>query len=86
MELPQTSEIFPRREFAARHPTILNLSRLEWALRNRRHNGLTDAGGVFESRGGELLIREPAFLAWFLGLSGRSKPRRLRRRSSQALA
>ena len=78
-DLPPTAEIFPRREFAARHPTILNRHRVEWALRNRKRNGLDKAGAVFESRGGELLIREPAFLAWFLGLSGRAKPRALRR-------
>jgi hypothetical protein len=30
---------------------------------------------VFESRGAELVIHEPAFLAWYLGLSGRGQDR-----------
>jgi hypothetical protein len=36
-------------------------------------NGLS--GAVFDSPCGELLIHEPSFLAWFLGLGGRAKPR-----------
>ena len=40
-------------------------------------NGLTAA--VFDSPCGELLIHEPSFLAWFLGLSGRAMPRAGRR-------
>ena len=36
-------------------------------------NGLSAA--VFDSPCGELLIHEPSFLAWFLGLAGRAKPR-----------
>jgi len=85
-DLPPTNEIFPKREIAARHPTFLNEARIDWALRKRRCNGLAAAGAVFESRSGELLISEPLFLAWFLGLSGRSKPRRLRRPGRAAVA
>jgi len=82
-DLPPINELFPRREFAARHPNILNPSRVEWALRKRRSNGLAATGGVYEARSGELLIREPVFLQWFLGLSGRTAPRRLRRHAGR---
>ena len=75
---PPTGELFLRHDLAARHPTFLNDNRVLWALRNRRTNGLTDA--VFETRSGELLIHEPAFLAWYLGLTGRGKPRAQRRK------
>jgi hypothetical protein len=39
---------------------------------------------VYESKSGQLLIHEPEFLRWYLGLTGRSKPRasRVRRRST----
>ncbi len=58
---------------------MLTEPRVQWALRNRKHNGLADA--VYESRGGELLIQEAAFLRWFLDLDGRAKPRASRRKS-----
>lgn len=82
--LPPTTELFPRRQLAERHPHLLNVNRLTWALRNRDRNGLKAAGAVFETPYGEILIREPAFLAWFLGLAGRSKPRRVRRATGRA--
>ena len=75
INLPPTNELFPLKELVTRHPHLLNESRLKWALRNRSDNGLNAVGAVFETRGGELMIREPTFLAWFLGLSGRAKPR-----------
>ena len=51
----------------------------------RGERGLFDA--VFDSPCGELLIHEPSFLAWFLGLSGRARPRagRTGRRALSAL-
>jgi hypothetical protein len=76
-QVPPTSELFPRQALVARHPTLLTEPRVQWALRNRARNGLASA--VFESRGGELVIHEPSFLAWYLGLSGRAKPRASRR-------
>jgi len=76
--VPPTSELFSRHDLVARHPTLLTEARIQWALRNRAHNGLE--GAVFESRGSELVIHEPAFLAWYLGLSGRAKPRAARRK------
>jgi hypothetical protein len=76
--LPPTSELYTGRQLAARHQNLLNKHRVAWALRHRRKNGLTNSNAVFESPCGELLIHEPAFLAWFLGLSNRAKPRRLR--------
>jgi hypothetical protein len=79
--VPPTSELFPQDQFIGRHPTILFKSRVQWAVRNRHKNGLADA--VFESRGGELLIHEPTFLRWFLGLTSRAKPRAQRRKRRQ---
>jgi hypothetical protein len=43
----------------------------------RAVNGLSDA--VYDSPCGDLLIHEPFFLAWFLGLTGRPKARAGRR-------
>jgi hypothetical protein len=72
-------ELYPRRQLTERHPDLLPENRVAWALRNRRKNGLNTAGAVFDSPCGELLIHEPRFLAWFLGLAGRAKPRSPRR-------
>lgn len=82
--LPSTSELFTSRQLVQRHPHLLSGHRLAWATRHRTTNGLNAAAAIFESPCGELLIHEPKFLAWFLGLSSRSKPRRLRTRSSVA--
>jgi hypothetical protein len=73
---PPTTEVYTARQLVERHPHLLNAHRMAWAMRHRRKNGLAPA--VFESKCGELLIHEPAFLAWFLGLTNRAKPRRLR--------
>lgn len=80
--VPPTNELFPQHQLVERHPTILFKSRVQWAVRNRHKNGLEEA--VFESKGGELLVHEPAFLRWFLGLEGRAKPRSARRRRRSA--
>ncbi len=82
--LPQMSELFTSRQLAQRHSHLLSEHRLAWATRHRQKNGLTAAGAVFKSPCGELLLHEPKFLAWFLGLSSRAKPRRLRTKSSAA--
>lgn len=74
---PPTAELFTKTQLVVRHPHLLSANRLVWALRRRAVNGLSDA--VFDSPCGELLIHEPAFLAWFLGLNGRTKPRAARR-------
>ncbi len=78
---PNPALLFNRRQMAERHPHLLPLSRMDWSLRHRETNGLTNAGAVFESPCGEIFIYEPKFLEWFLGLGGRAKPRRLRARS-----
>ncbi|MEO8019729.1 MAG: hypothetical protein ABI769_18110 [Pseudomonadota bacterium] len=80
--LPPTAELFNKRQLAERHPTFLSASRIEWSLRRRHKNGLAACGAVFETASGELLTHEPAFLAWFLGLSGRKRPRANRRAGS----
>ena len=71
--LPPTSELFTKAQLVERHPNLLSLNRLDWALRHRASNGL--AGAVYESRSAELLVHEPQFLRWYLGLTGRAKPR-----------
>jgi hypothetical protein len=75
--VPPTAELFTKTQLVARHPHLLSLNRVVWALRCRAVNGLSAA--VFDSPCGELLIHEPSFIAWLLGLSGRSKPRAGRR-------
>ncbi len=75
--LPPTVELVTKAQLVARHPHLLNINRVTWALRCRATNGLSAA--VFDSPCGELLIHEPSFLVWFLGLSGRAKPRAGRR-------
>jgi hypothetical protein len=80
IDIPPTSELFSKEALVERHPNLLTYPRVQWALRNRARNGLSSV--VYESKSGQLLIHEPAFLRWYLGLTGRSKPRasRVRRR------
>ncbi len=80
--LPPTSELYTGRQLAERHQHLLNAHRVAWALRNRDSNGLTKSRAVFESPCGTLLVHEPKFLEWFLGLAGQAKPRRLRTRKT----
>jgi hypothetical protein len=75
-KLPPTTELFTIAQLIARHPHLLSDHRMAWAVRFREKNGLGAA--IFKSPCGELLIHEPKFLEWFLGLSNRAKPRRLR--------
>jgi len=75
--VPPMTELVTKAQLVAKHPHLLSVNRVAWALRCRAVNGLSDA--VFDSPCGELLIHEPSFLAWFLGLSGRAKPRGGRR-------
>lgn len=79
---PPTTELFPRHQIVARHPHLLTDARVEWALRKRNTNGLKPC--VFETRSGELLIHEPGFITWYLGLNGRAKPRAARRKKRVA--
>ncbi len=79
LSIPPASEIFPANQFPQRHPHLLSDHRVAWAVRNRRKNGLDAAGAVYESPCGQMMIHEPAFLSWFLGLAGRGKPRALRK-------
>lgn len=71
--LPPTSELFSKEALVERHPNLLTHPRVQWALRNRAKNGLSSV--VYESKSGRLLVHEPEFLRWYLGLTGRSKPR-----------
>jgi hypothetical protein len=75
--LPPTTELMTKTQLVARHAHLLSINRVTWALRCRAVNGLSAA--VFDSPCSELLIHEPSFLAWFLVLSGRAKPRAGRR-------
>ena len=72
-DIPRTSELFSKEALVERHPNLLTQPRMQWALRNRATNGLSSV--VYESKSGQLLVHEPAFLRWYLGLTGRSKPR-----------
>ena len=80
LNLPPTSELFTLIKLAERNPVLLSEDRLRWAARNRKTNGLMEAGAIFESAVGELIFHEPSTIGWLLGLSGRAKPRRLRKR------
>jgi hypothetical protein len=71
--IPPTSELLSKEALVERHPNLLTCSRVQWALRNRERNGLSSV--VYESKSGQLLVHEPEFLRWYLGLTGRSKPR-----------
>ena len=75
--LPPMAELFTKAQLEARHAHLLNVNRVTWALRRRATNGLSTA--IFVSPFGELVIHEPCFLAWFLGLGGRGMPRAGRR-------
>ena len=75
--VPPMTELVTKAQLVAKHPHLLSVNRVTWALRCRAVNGLSDA--VFDSPCGELLIHEPSFLAGFLGLSGRARPRAGRR-------
>lgn len=76
--IPPTSELFSKTQLVERHPKLLNRYRVDWAVRHRDRNGLADY--VFETRSCELLIHEPGFLSWYLGLSGLAKPEARRNR------
>jgi hypothetical protein len=76
--LPPSNQVFTAHQLVERHLHLLTPAKVSWALRHRHDNGLAPA--IFESPGKQLLIDEPGFLAWFLGLSGRRKPRASRRR------
>jgi hypothetical protein len=81
--VPPMMELVTRAQLIAKYPHLLSAHRVEWALRRRATNGLS--GAIFDSPCGKLLIHEPSFVAWFLGLSGRAKPRVTRRgRPSQS--
>jgi hypothetical protein len=82
LDIPPTSELFSKEGLVERHPNLLTYARVQWALRNRARNGLSSV--VYESKSRQLLIHEPEFLRWYLGLTGRSKPRasRVLRRST----
>lgn len=84
LDIPPTFELFSKEALVERHSNLLTHPRIQWALRNRASNGLSSV--VYESRSGQLLIHEPEFLRWYLGLTGRSKPRasRIRGRSTDA--
>ena len=71
--VPPMTELVTKAQLVAKHPHLLSVNRVAWALRCRAVNGLSHA--VFDSPCGELLTHEPSFLAWFLGLGGRAKPR-----------
>lgn len=52
--LPPMAELVTKSQLVARHPHLLSVNRVTWALRHRATNGLATA--VFDSPCGELLI------------------------------
>lgn len=80
--LPPTAELFLVKDFAQRHPNLLNENRVRWAVRNRFQNGLAGSGGVYESPCGYIL-HEPSFLTWWLSRNGRNRPRATRCRKAK---
>jgi hypothetical protein len=76
--LPPAAELFSLQALVERHPSLFTKSRLQWALRNRKTNGLLAANAVFETQSRKLLLREPALIAWYLKLDGRNRPRATR--------
>jgi len=80
--IPPTAELVSKKALVEHHPNLLTHPRVQWALRNRATNGLSSV--VYESKSGHLLIHEPEFLRWYLGLTGRSKPRASRNRLRSA--
>jgi hypothetical protein len=72
LDIRPTSELFSKEALVGRRPKLLTYPRAQWALRNRVRNGLSPA--AYESKSGQLLVREPEFLRWYIGLTGRSKP------------
>jgi hypothetical protein len=80
--IPPTTELFSLRQIVERHPHLFTHWRVEHALRKRNSNGLKPS--VFETRSGELLLHEPGFLSWYLGLSGHAKPHAARRKKRAA--
>jgi hypothetical protein len=80
---PPTTELFCAQDLIRRHPHLLTTARIQWAVRNRRKNGLQDA--VYVTKSGHLVIHEPQFLRWYLGLTGRKKPRAARRAKEKGL-
>ncbi len=85
-DLPPTSELFEVAAFSARHGQLTPLNRVIWAVRRRHKNGLAAVGGTFESPLGIVLIHEPTFIRWLLGLAGKSAPRKPRAARQTAAA
>lgn len=83
--LPPTTELFLPKQLVDRHPNLLTKNRLDWAVRHRDTNGLARANAIFDTPAG-FVLHEPAFLSWFLGLTGRSKPRVPRRGRQRSVA
>ena len=82
-EIPPTSKLFSKEALVELHPNLLTQPRIQWALRNRARNGLSSV--VYEAKSGQL-VHELEFLRWYLGLTGRSKPRASRApRGSESL-
>ena len=53
--IPPTTELVTKAQLVAKHPHLLSVNRVAWALRCRAVNGLCDA--IFDSPCGELLIQ-----------------------------
>ena len=78
-QVPPLDHLFSIEELVARNPHILKESSIRWAARNRFENGAEEA--FYKTQSGQLLVNEPVFMAWYLNLESRNRPRAPRRRS-----
>jgi len=72
-DIPPLSELFSKEALVERHPNLLTHPRIPRASRTRATDGLSSV--VYESMSGQVLVHEPGFLRWYLGLTGRSTTR-----------
>jgi len=63
------SDIFRPDTIAENNPKLFTYKQLEWMLKHRMENGLSDSGAVVKVSN-KLYIHLPKFLEWFLSRKG----------------
>ena len=56
-------------DFVECHPDLFTDGQMNWLIRNREQNGLSEAGAVLQV-GRKIYINKPKFLEWFMGQRG----------------
>ena len=60
-------DVVTKKQLVAESKGILTEGQLDWILRNRARNGLSQCGAVIrQGRGGELKLIRPRFTKWYL--------------------